>query len=143
MIGISDAAQYTVVQTILADAGIAALVGARVFDDVPDKAPYPYVSLGPENWTPFEEGCLDGAEGVLQIDIWSAAAGRVECKQILERIVALFNTETLPQVPDGGFVVSSCRVVLAQVMQDLGSRTRHGVIQVELTVERNSDESAV
>lgn len=138
MIGFSDAVQIALVQAMVADAGIAGLVGDRVFDDVPDEAEYPYISLGPENWQPFEPACLTGAEGVVQIDVWSASVGRVECKAITERVAALFNAEAAPVVPDGGWRISGQRVALVQLMSDPGSRTRHGVIQVEMTIERDA-----
>lgn len=137
MIGISDAAQHAIVQAMLNDATIAGLVDDRVLDDVPEGVGFPYISLGPENWEPFEDGCVNGAEGVLQIDIWSNGVGRVECKAITEAVTALFNSMDAPIVPGGGFMVSCNRVVLAQVLADQPSRTRHGIVQLELTVEKD------
>ncbi len=137
MIGISDAAQAAVVTALRGDAGLAALVGVRVYDDVPDAALFPYISLGPEDWQPFEAACLDGAEGNMQIDVWSRSVGRVECKAIVERVAHILNTDDVLPVPGGGYRVTSLQVTMAQVMSDQAARSRHGVVQVQMTVERD------
>lgn len=138
MIGFSDAVQHALVQAMLADSGLAALVGTRVFDDVPEMSALPYISLGPEDWRPFEPACLNGAEGVVQVDIWSDSVGRVECKAITERVAELFNGDAAPVVPGGGWRISGQRVSMMRVLSDPGSRTRHGVVQVEMTIERDA-----
>lgn len=130
------AVQAALVQAMLADSGIAALVGDRVYDDVPDGAQHPYISLGPEDWQHWEDMCLTGSDGTVQIDIWSAEPGRAECKQITDRVAALFNRQA-PVVPGAGAVISAISVFLVRYLRDQQSNTRHGVVQVQITAEGN------
>jgi hypothetical protein len=136
--GPTDAVQAALVQAMLADAGLAALVGVRVYDDVPDDTPLPYISLGPEFWQPFEALCLDGAEGFVQVDVWSDSVGRVQCREIVERAVALFNGASAPAVPGGGWRLTACSVAGFDIVRDARAHLRHGWLRLDIAVERDS-----
>lgn len=66
-----------VVAAMKADAGVAAFVGAKVYDRPPHKnsvpdVPSPYISLGPHDTITDElADCLDNVTVTFQIDVWS------------------------------------------------------------------------
>ena len=137
---LTEAVQAALVTALRADTALAALIGDRVFDDVLPDAPHPYVSLGPEDWRPIDsdDGCVAGDDGVVQIDIWSRAPGRVECKRITDRVARILQDAALPLAAPYSTV--SCRVILKRVLQDSGALARHGVVQVELMTDDGTDD---
>lgn len=80
--------QAAIVAALEADAGVAALVGARIYDRVPEATVFPYVSLGPETGDPFDAAAMSGWDATIQIDTWSRKGGRVEAKTIMAAISA-------------------------------------------------------
>lgn len=132
---ITEAVQRALVSTMRADPALQALVDTRVFDDVPVSADHPYVSLGPEDWRPIDDDCLSGDDGFVQIDVWSRAPGRVECKRITDRIARLFQGALLEL--EAPYVAVSVRVVLKRVLGDPDAGTRHGVLQLEVLTEED------
>lgn len=78
--------------------GVRALVGERVYDEVPsdrDKPETPYVYLGPINRRGIEgASCIDAAAVTFRIFVVSTDFGRVEAWSVVEQIQgALKNKE--------------------------------------------------
>lgn len=68
--------QKAVIDRLKADAGVAAIAGARVFDRVPDgEDVFPYIAMGPSDAVTDDADCLDGMEITLQIDCYSSGGG--------------------------------------------------------------------
>lgn len=63
-------------------------VGGRVYDNPPQNAVTPYVSLGDCQVLPDKSGCIDGSECYPIIDVWSTYNGYKEAKEIAAAIVA-------------------------------------------------------
>lgn len=80
--------QAAIVAALKADAEVAGLVGARVYDRAPEAVAFPYVSFGPEAGEPFDAAALSGWDATIQIDTWSRKGGRVEAKAIMAAISA-------------------------------------------------------
>jgi len=93
-------AQIAIVGALKNDAALTALIGGRVYDHVPRDpttkrvtADFPYVSLGAEQEVPETYECIDGAEIIQQIDVWSRDPGFREVKRIAKAVKeALVNT---------------------------------------------------
>lgn len=117
-------AQAAIVAALKADAGVTALVGARVYDRAPDDVAFPYVSLGPESAQPFEAQLLDGWDMSLQIDTWSRKTGRVECRQIMAAIYAALHGAALAV---SGHALVMVVLQLQTTMDDPDGVTVHGV----------------
>lgn len=130
---ITDAVQVALVGALRADATLAAEIGDRVFDAVPEDAVHPYVSLGPEDWRDPMADCLIGETGVVQIDIWSRDVGRRECKRITDRIERMFRDGALA-LP-APYRCVSVAVILRRILQDPDGRTSHGVVQLRIETE--------
>lgn len=126
---LSEAVQRALVARLRADPALAALIGDRVFDHVPTKAPMPYVSLGPEDARPIDEPeCLSGYDGTVQVDVWSRAPGRIECRWIAARIVALFAHGPLTLAPP--HPPAEVRVSLTRIFDE--GQQRHAIVQIDV-----------
>ena len=132
---VTDAVQVALVARLKADTALTALIGGRVFDDVPPdgRAQHPYVSLGPEDWTDPMAECLDGENGVLQIDVWSREPGRLECKRITDRIATMFRDTALALPPPYRCV--SVVLMQRQIFRDPDGLTMHGMVQLRVLTE--------
>lgn len=129
---LTEAVQRAIVTRLRSDAQLVAMIGDRVFDDVPEQAQMPYVSLGPEDWQPIDDGvCLSGDDGTLQIDVWSRAPGRIECKRIVDRVAALF--ADLDVALPSPHPSARMRVSLKRIFDEVDQR--HGVVQIDIATD--------
>ncbi len=96
MTSVSLELQGAIVARLKAYAPLAALVGARVFDDVPSNAALPYVSLGPDQVVSDDADCITGYEVTIQIDAWSITKGLPEVKRVSEEVRAALHGFDLP-----------------------------------------------
>jgi hypothetical protein len=134
-VSVTDAVQIALVARMRADATLTGLIGTRVFDDVPpdDTALFPYVSFGPEDWTDPLAECLEGEDGVVQLDVWSRQAGRDECKRIVDRIAVLFrDTDLALPAP---YRCPSVVLLQRRIFRDPDGVTTHGVVQLRIQTE--------
>lgn len=79
--GVSQALQVAVFDALSADAGLAAVVGTAIYDQIPAGAvPSIYVSLGPETVLDRSDGDSSGAEHRFVVSVVSDAAGFATAK---------------------------------------------------------------
>lgn len=135
---VTDAVQVALVTRLRADAPLAGLIAGRVFDDVPPDggAAFPYVSLGPEDWTDPLAECFEAEDGTIQLDVWSRSPGREECKRIVDRIATLFRDTdlTLP----APYRCLSVVLIQRRIFRDPDGVTMHGVVQLRIQTEEVS-----
>jgi hypothetical protein len=87
--------QVAIYQRLVADAAVMAIVGPRVFDEVPTGAAKPYVSFGPEQVLISRGQDTDGSDIAVQLDAWSSGPGRIEVKQLAIAIRAALDRAPL------------------------------------------------
>lgn len=76
--------------------GLAALVGNRIYDQVPADRAFPYVSWGPEQVLAQNADCITGFEVFVQLDAWSREVGLPEVKAVAEQVrLALLDDELM------------------------------------------------
>lgn len=128
----SNALQAFLVQTLLSDPAVSAIVSDRVWDDIPDNPQHPYCSIGPHYHNRADADCIRGREHFFQIDCWTQQQGRRDqVNDLTDAIEAALNGA------DGDLNVhalAGCEVVLVKV-QDDPDGAKHGVVQVRATVE--------
>jgi hypothetical protein len=131
----SRAFQKAIAARLKAHAGVAALVGARVYDTPPADAVCPYLSFGPSSAVPDDEEGIWGREETLQIDVWTRANGLLHpCREITDAVYDALHEVTLDL--DMPYANVETNVTLLQVFQDPDGITGHGVVQVTGMVER-------
>jgi hypothetical protein len=80
----SLALQSAIVTALRSDAALVALTDgeSRVFDDVPPRTPYPYITIGQTVERDWSTGSEAGHEHTVTLHVWSRANGRRQVHQI-------------------------------------------------------------
>ena len=121
------ALQRALYQTLSADAGIQALLGApaRIYDDPPPDAAFPYLVIGATQASDWK-----GVDGGLQHDFrlhaFSRYAGRREVKEISGAVYDALHEAAFPV--DGHRLVN-IRFVFADAFRRQDGEAYHGVIR--------------
>lgn len=124
--------QKAFVAILKADAGVAALVGARVYDKVPEATAFPYLSLGVVSGVPFDAEGLRGMQHIFDVHVWSRTVGAVECRRICAAVNEALHWAALTL--DGGASVF-CRATSRRDMDDPDGVTTHGVVTFEILTD--------
>jgi hypothetical protein len=131
----SNALQKLIFDLLVADAGIGALVGDKIYDRPSAAVSAPYITFGPSDFVPDDHECIDGRIETVQLDVWSEAQdGKREAKAIVDAIRKCLH-DAAGDLDAGALV--SMRVGLARVFDDPDGRTTHGVVQIEAEIEED------
>jgi hypothetical protein len=125
--------QGAIVARLKAFAPLAALVGPRIYDRVPDVATFPYVSFGPEDSASDDADCITGFEITMQLDAWSRAVGFPEVKRVAEAVRVALHYYELP-LSDNALVSLQHRQT--RVLRDPDGLTNHAVVEIVALVEQ-------
>lgn len=129
--------QTAVFNLLTEDAGVAALVGTRIYDRVPAASDVPpYITFGAADEVEDDADCIECASHSLQIDVWSEKQGGFkECKEIthavklaLHEVAVNLTTHALVEM----------RVTQRRHFRDPDGITSHGVITVEAMIEERN-----
>lgn len=127
------ALQKFVVARLKADADVADLVEARVYDRPPAGVKMPFVSIGPSDEIPSDAACLDLIDATLQIDVWSdAQGGAVEARKICSAIKAALH-EVDGDIEAGKLL--EIRVRQTRAFDDQNPGVTHGIVTIEALLE--------
>lgn len=121
---------------------VTALVGARIYDRVPEKTDgtpnvaFPYISMGPSTSIPDDFDCMDGEEITIQFDVWTSGSGEafgsVQCRKITGAMKRALHDVDLT-LPVNALVTLQHEIT--RVLRDPNPAITHGVIQFTATVE--------
>jgi hypothetical protein len=125
--------QGLIVATLKASAGLAALVGDRIYDTVPQGAQFPYVSFGPSDSLSDDADCIEGLAVSQQLDAWSRAVGFPEVKQISDAVRAALHDKNLALTVNALVFLEHRQT---RVFRDPDGLTNHAAIAFEASVER-------
>ena len=124
MANASEALQRAFHQALVGDAGLLALLGgARVYDDVPVRGEFPYVTFGQSLERDWSTGSDDGWEHTITLHVWSRARGRKETQAILSAARRVLH--------DASLSLDDCRLVnlrheFSEARRDTDGETFHG-----------------
>jgi hypothetical protein len=100
----SWALQQAIFARLTADAPLIALLGgARVYDDVPQAAAFPYLTFGQSTARDWSTGSDDGNEHILTLHVWSQANGKRQAHEIMGAVRTALHDQ--PLILDGPDVV--------------------------------------
>jgi hypothetical protein len=90
------ALQKGVRATLMANSGVTALIGQRLYDEPPQNVTFPYARFGGIEPLAFDTDTKEGALVSFTVEVYSrSASGRVEAAQVAEAIkAALHRKET-------------------------------------------------
>jgi hypothetical protein len=125
--------QQAVYAAITTDPGILALVGAaRLFDDVPQGTPYPYITLGQSTSRDWSTGSDGGEEHILTLHVWSRAGGRRETHEIMGALRSALHDRTLAVA---GHRLVNLRHELSEARREPDGDTYHGIVRLRAVTE--------
>lgn len=120
---------------------VTALIGTKVFDDVPldaagnvPVANFPYVSFGPGQVLPDNFECITGSEIYLQLDAWSREPGFAEVRKIANAVRLALHGYDLPLTENA---LVSLEYDGRRDMRDPDGKTSHSAITFKAVVEHD------
>lgn len=129
----SNELQTLIYQRLTNDAGVAALVNGRVYDNPPSNADFPYISFGPSDVVEDDADCITGRIETIQIDCWSRYQGGFkEVKDIADAVKKALHRYA------GELTVNALVEMTVQSVRhfrDPDGITSHGVVTVQAIVE--------
>jgi len=133
--GFALAMQKGLRAALAANAGVAALVGARIYDEPPQNVVFPYLRMVDINPAAFDTDTTEGAEISISVEAYSrSASGRVEAAQMAEAVrAALHRKETSLTV--SGFTLVELIFQTFNVTRDADGRGYTAVIVFQATLE--------
>jgi len=118
---------------LVADGALSALLGgARVYDEVPQAAAFPYVTLGEARITDWSTGSEVGAEHQLTLHAWSRQGGHREAHEIAGALLQAL--DDAPLALDGHHLVN-LRFALADIRREADGRTYHALVRFRAVTE--------
>ena len=123
------------------DAALSGLVGGRIYDRVPDRAPTPYLTHGALTSRPLDAEGVE--EHVVTLDAWSRGHGRREVQEILAALeTALADGPTGPPPslagrldPGEGVRLVSVGHLSGDVVSDDDTDLEHAIARYRIVTE--------
>lgn len=129
----SWALQQAIHAAVAADSGIAALIGPpRLFDDVPQGTPYPYLTLGQSAVRDWSTASDTGDEHTLTLHVWSRAGGRRETHEIMGALRAALHDRPLALA---GHRLINLRHQISEARREPDGDTYHGIVRFRAVTE--------
>lgn len=120
--------QMDMFRLLKADNELNAVISGCVYDWVPQDASFPYVSFGPMEL--FRE--TGGFQIYQQLDIWSRASGRTECKHVSDLVANAIlrgNSDLSKPISE---IIHNGTIILT----DPDGLTSHGIVRFVTFAER-------
>lgn len=125
--------QQAIYASLTSDSTLVALLGeARVYDDVPERRVFPYVTFAPGAVRDWSTGTEAGSEHAVVLHVWSRGAGRKEALAIMEALRVCLD--------DAAATLSGHRLVnirheASEVRRDADGETYQGVVRFRAVTE--------
>ncbi|BDA83692.1 hypothetical protein Sa4125_12340 [Aureimonas sp. SA4125] len=125
--------QTSIFQTLTGDAALLSLLGGpKVFDHVPERASFPYLTLGRTTVVDWSTGTEDGAEHILTLHVWAKGGGKVETFAIMDHVTNRLHDAHLPLT---GHSLVNLQLQFAEARQEPESATYHGILRFRAVTE--------
>lgn len=133
MASASFALQQAVFGALTGSATIASLLGGpKVFDAVPQRTAYPYITIGQSIARDWSTASDDGHEHILTFHVWSDASGRKAIHEIMAAVRAALHDQ--PLTPSGYRLVN-LRHELSEARREIDGETYHGITRYRAVTE--------
>lgn len=129
----SFALQQSIYSALAADAQITTLLGApRIFDDVPQKSDFPYLTLGQSSVRDWSTGTEPGDEHILTLHVWSRASGRKQTHEIMGALKTALHNRALALA---GHRLINLRHEFSDARREPDGETYHGIVRLRAVTE--------
>ncbi|AVO36600.1 DUF3168 domain-containing protein [Pukyongiella litopenaei] len=131
---VSAELQKAIYDTLVADAGVAALIGDRIYDGRPETSAFPCITFGPSDSDPEDMECVNARTETVQLDVWARDQGRMRPgKEIMDAVRDALHLADLSLTVNALVLI---RVEGMRLFMDTDGVTAHGVITVQADVEQ-------
>jgi hypothetical protein len=129
----SWALQRSLRQALAGSSDLTTLLGgARIYDDAPQGAAFPFIILGQSVVRDWSTGTEDGAEHDLTLHVWSRAGGKKQVHEIIESIRAVLHDQ--PLVLADHYLIN-LRHEFSEARLDPDGDTFHGIVRYRAVTE--------
>lgn len=130
----SEDLQKAVLEALLADAEVAAVVGDRVRDGRPLAGDAAQITFGPSDYTPDDMDCIAARVETIQLDCWVRDSTKRlhPARALADKVKAALHGADLAL---DTHALANLRVVGVRAMMDPDGLTSHGIVTVEALVE--------
>jgi hypothetical protein len=111
---------------------IALLGGAKVYDEPPRGAAFPYVTLGEARVTDFSTGTEPGEEHQITLHAWSRQGGHREAHLISGALLQALDDAPLPLAD---YRLVNLRFATADVRREADGHTYHALVRFRAMTE--------
>jgi hypothetical protein len=92
----SWALQRGIYQALVGSSDLTTLLGgARIYDNAPQGAAFPFITFGQSVVRDWSTGTEDGAEHNLTLHVWSRTGGKKQAQEIIEAVRAALHDQPL------------------------------------------------
>jgi Protein of unknown function (DUF3168) len=111
---------------------VATLGGAKIYDEPPREAAFPYVTLGEMRVADFSSGSEPGLEHQLTLHAWSRQGGQREAHVIAGALLQALDDAPLAL---SGHRLVNFRFAVADVRREADGRTYHALVRFRAVTE--------
>lgn len=125
--------QKAIFKTLKQSGALTGLLGGdKIFDQVPPKTAFPYVTFGRTSLYDWSTGTESGTEQLFTLHIWSRATGKKEALDIMEACKACLHDGALAL--EGHHLVNM-RLEFAEARYDENLLVHHGLLRFRAVTE--------
>lgn len=129
----SVALRTAVRSALISDGALTgALGGAKIYDEPPRAAAFPYVTLGEARIADFSTGDASGQEHTLTLHAWSRQGGHREAHVIAGVLLSALDDAPLTL---SGHRLVNLRFAVADVRREADGRTYHALVRFRAVTE--------
>jgi hypothetical protein len=127
------ALQQSIYATLTTDAAVLALLGGpRIYDDVPQGAAFPYLTIGQSTLRDWSTGSEEGHEHTLTLHVWSREKGRKQTHAIIAALREALHDRALTL--DGHRLIN-LRHELSEARREPDGDTYRGIVRYRAVTE--------
>ncbi len=127
------ALQQAIFSKLTADAAtLAAIGGARIYDDVPARTEFPFVTFGQSTERDWSTGSEQGFEHTITLHAWSRGQGRKEAQAVIAAARDALHDSDLPLA---GHRLVNLRHEYSEVRRDNDGETFPGIARFRAVTE--------
>lgn len=127
--------QKAIFSKLAADtATLTALGGARIYDDVPARTEFPFITFGQSTERDWSTGTDEGAEHLVTLHVWSRGHGRKETEAVILAARQALHDQALTLA---GHRLINLRHEFSEARRDSDGETFHGIARFRAVTEAN------
>jgi hypothetical protein len=111
---------------------LSALGGARIYDDVPSRTEFPFMTFGQSTERDWSTGTDIGSEHLVTLHVWSRGRGRKEAEAVISAARDALHDQELEL--DGHRLIN-LRHEFSEARRDTDGETIHGIARFRAVTE--------